>query len=274
MDCTEKNTILFSAACYPNDEVFPITRQFSLSARKFGYPLRYVRWRDNYKGWDDAKYASLLEFEKQFRDAGIEYLCWCDAADSICVSPFSEFIEKARTIKLPHNSLLTATDWYTPFSAKYRNNDPVLEQIGLQLSKSPIGYTSAGLIFGHIDAFKKHISNLREIKSHWDNSKETFASLFGVSEFNPITIRALDHNCEQILCHLRQLQDKTSVIADIGQKLLSNYWGDDHAVSLEYMREPKWIDKLNMMIGEACIVHGSLTFKKDKILENFIDTIA
>jgi len=273
MNCTEKNTVLISGASYPSSDVFSITRQFALSARKFGYPIHFLHWRDSFKSWSDIKYKSVVDNERQLRDLGIEYLVWCDASDSVCVSPFSEFLEAAQTINLPKNSLLTCVDWFHPYSFGYANEDPVLRGAGISMVNKVPGYSCMGLIFGHIDAYISHYQVITAMHTAWRKNSKALAREYDLEQFSDLTDRAFKHNCDQILCHLRQVKEPASVIPDVGQRLFSNYLGTDPNVTVSEMRTFKDKERITSYIGDACILHGSPVFRTGKPLENFVNTL-
>jgi len=270
MNCTEKNTVLFSAASYPHTGLFAVIGQFVKSARKFGYPIHFLNYKNNWTSFLDVKFKAVIDKLDYFQQQGIEYLVWCDAADTVCVKPFSDFIRQAQQVYPPQETLLTATDWNYPYSVGVANDEPAFQALGHKLSDglSP-GYCCMGLMVGHIDAYKAHYAALKLAHDRWRTDKVSFIQDLKVTHLSQLTAQALDRGCDQTLTNIVLMKNKMAAVPDIMCRLLANYVGQ-RLVTLPEMRVAK---EQHLNIGEACILHGSPAFRLGNPLDNFINIL-
>jgi len=150
---TLANTVFTSVGAYPNPEIR--CRNFIKSAEKFGVPIHWISWGEQWQGFYHHKLVLFREQCKQWRENGIKYVFVLDSKDVVFADPVDIILRKAAEIYEPGTLLFNAEFALHIHPYKDEHFKAMVKKEGCDLN--------SGMIFGEVNAFIKVIDLTLEI---------------------------------------------------------------------------------------------------------------
>jgi len=242
------NTAILSVAAYENSTYQKIDT-FIRSARKFQIPLKWLSFREQWKGFTYHKIQQFLRQASYLQAQGITHTFILDSADIVFTDNFPTIIQKALDIYKPGTVLFNReldNHIYPYQNAEYKSW--ILAE-GKHLN--------AGALFGSISAIKELFIRVIEIQRELmaDQPRQ------GVAEYcmrDPMFYGQLHQwiNDDQLLLQLASLYYPNLIETDDKRYLFA--WTQEHDEPLAKMRE---YGNVSGKPNNASILHSSVTVK-------------